>query len=202
MTVGETKRTRLTAAERREQLLDAATSCVLEKGFHEVSIDGIARKAGITRAVVYQHFDDLPALLSAVIDRATARAQQQVETTTLQSLDGGDARALMLESVRSYITVVSADPDTWRLVLMQPEGAPEELRRKIAHGRTQMLAAMTSAVLPILEDAEDAELTARVLSAIADQYARLALEDPDRYPPGRLLDHADWMIAGFLSKPA
>ena len=37
-------------------------------------------------------------------------------------------------------------------------------------------------------------MTARTLSAIADEYARLVLTDPERFPPERLLDHARWFL--------
>lgn len=200
MTAPSTKRTRLTAPERREQLLEAATALVLEKGFHDVSIDAIAKRAGITRAVVYQHFDSLTELLQAVVERAAESGRAQVREATLDNPTSEDPRDLMLQSVRAYIEVVTADPDTWRLVLVQPEGAPDALRESIADARTQLLAQITRAVLPIFAGSTDAELTARILATIADQYARMALEDPKKYPPERLLEHADWMIAGFLAE--
>jgi hypothetical protein len=40
----------------------------------------------------------------------------------------------------------------------------------------------------------DPELTARALSAVADEAARLLLSDPERYPPTRLVDHARWLL--------
>jgi hypothetical protein len=40
----------------------------------------------------------------------------------------------------------------------------------------------------------DPELTARALSAVADEAARLLLADPERYPPARILDHARWLL--------
>ena len=45
-----------------------------------------------------------------------------------------------------------------------------------------------------------AELTARVLSAVSDEFARLMLSDPDRFPPERLLDHARWMLGRGASE--
>lgn len=200
MAASSPKRTRLTAGERREQLLEEATALVLERGFHDVSIDGVAKRAGITRAVVYQHFDDLTELLQAVIERAADSARQQVSEATLEDPASADPRDLMLQSVRAYIAVVTGDPDTWRLVLCQPEGVPADLRDTIANARTQLLAQITRQVLPIFAESSDAELTARILATIADQYAHLALEDPKKYPPERLLEHADWMIAGFLAE--
>jgi len=80
---------------------------------------------------------------------------------------------------------------------MPPEGAPEKLRHAIGQGRRAVLASLARAVRPALRsgDDNDAELTARVLSAISDEYARLVLTDPDRYPPDRLLGHARWWLA-------
>lgn len=184
------------APDRREQLLDVTTELAVEEGFHAISLEAVARRAGITRAVIYQHFDDLQALLEAVIERESARALEQVGQSALADLSADNARELLLESLASYLRVVRDHPTTWRLVLMPPEGAPESLRRSIAQGRAAVLARLTRAVQPALSGGEgnDAELTARVLTAISDQYARLVLTDPARYQPERLLRHARWWL--------
>ncbi len=85
-------------------------------------------------------------------------------------------------------------------VLIPPEGAPEKLRQAIAHGRRSVLARLTRAVRPALHggDDNDAELTARVLSAISDEYARLVLSDAERFTPDRFLRHARWWLAGVV----
>ena len=187
---------RMRAPARREQLLDVASQIAVEQGFHAVSVEAIARRAGITRAVIYQHFADLQALLEAVIERETSRALAQVSETALGDLSGGDRKELMLESLGAYLRAVNDHPNTWRLVLMSPEGAPESLRRSVADGRRSVLAQLTRAVGPALRsgDSGDAELTARLLSAVSDEYARLVLTDPDRYSPERLLLHARWWL--------
>jgi AcrR family transcriptional regulator len=182
----------MSAAARREQLLDVATHLAVEHGFHAVSVEAVARQAGITRAVIYQHFRDLQELLEAVVDRETSRALAQVSETTLRDLSEGEPLELMLESLDAYLRAVRDHPTTWRLVLMPPEGAPKTLRRRIEHGRRSVLAKLTQAVRPALraENAGDADLTASVLSAISDEYARLVLTDPVRNPPERLMRHA------------
>lgn len=187
---------RMRASARREQLLDVATQLAVEQGFHVVSVEAIARRAGITRAVIYQHFGNLQALLEAVIERETSRALAQVSETALTDLSEGDAKELMLESLKAYLRAVHDHPTTWQLVLMPPEGAPESLRQSITKGRRSVLAQLTRAVRPALRsgDVNDAELTARVLSAISDEYARLVLTDPARYQPERLLRHARWWL--------
>src|SRR3954454_5431761 len=159
---------RMRAPARREQLLDVTTQLVVERGFPAVTIEAIAQRAGITRAVVYQHFGDLPTLLEAAIDREMTRARAQVSETTLADLDEGEPLELMLESLESYLRAVRDHPTTWRLGLMPPLGAPEKLRDAIAAGRRSVLGRMIAAVRPALGGAadDDAELTARVLSAI------------------------------------
>ncbi len=186
----------MTAAARREQLVDVAATLAVDRGFHAVSVEAVARQAGITRAVIYQHFADLQGLLEAVVDRETSRALAQVSETTITDLSQGDPQELMLESLDAYLRAVRDHPTTWRLVLMPPESAPTTLRHRIERGRRSVLAKLEKAVRPALstENANDAELTARVLSAISDEYARLVLTDPNRYPPQRLIRHARWWL--------
>src|ERR1700751_5467107 len=59
----------LPRGQRREQLIDAALEVILERGYARISIEAIARAAGVTRPVVYDHFPNLNRLLHAVIER-------------------------------------------------------------------------------------------------------------------------------------
>jgi len=188
---------RLGAVARREQLLDVAARLVGERGFHGLSIEAVAGGAGVTRATVYLHFKDLHELLEAVIDRETSRALAQFSETALTHLDQGEPRELMLEALDAYLHAVASQPSTWRLILIPPEGAPLSLRKKVAAGRAAALKRLSAAVQPLVErqpELPDAELTARILSAHSDEYARLILTDPDRYPIKRLLSHARWWL--------
>lgn len=197
MTPPSAKTHRLSAAARREQLLDLTARLAAERGFHAISIEAVSARAGVTRALVYNHFRDLNQLLEAVVERETSHALAQVSETTLTNLDEGNPEQLMLEALDAYLNAVRSSPTTWRLVLMPPEGAPPALHTKIAVGRAAVLARLSRAVQPATNrnpEPGDAELTARVLSAISDEYARLLLTDPERFPPQRLLRHARWWL--------
>lgn len=183
----------MSGSERRDQLLDVTTELIAARGFQDLTLEAVARRAGITRPVVYEHFGDLVGLLDATIEREMSRALSQVSETALTRLTDGPPVDLMVESVASYLHTVRSHPTTWRLVLTPPEGAPPILRERIASGRAKALTGLIDAVSPALPegpDSPDAELTARLLSAIADHYARLVLEDPERFNPERLLKHA------------
>ena len=189
---------RMSAAERREQLLDVTKQIVGEHGFHQLSIEMIAQQAGITRPVVYQHFEDLDALLEAMLQREALRALSQLSGILPQSVPSdGDRSTELLAALRGYLETIQSDPVTWRLVLMPPEGAPRVLRETVENGRDAVVAALAQVVGPGLSPqnpSPDPQLTARLLSALSDEAARLLLKDPDDYPIERLMRHAEWLL--------
>jgi AcrR family transcriptional regulator len=185
------------AEERREQLLDATKAIVADRGFHAVSIEAVAREAGITRPIVYGHFRDLQGLLEALIDREGARALEQLAAILPSDLGGGDPRETLLGALRGYLEAVRADPTTWRLVLMPPEGAPTILHDRIAGGRAAVVEHLARAVGPGLgpgRESPDPELLARMLSAVSDEGARLLLTDAERYPVERIVGFSRWLM--------
>jgi len=187
----------MTAPARREHLLDATAAIVAKEGFQGVSMQSVARRGGVSRPIVYEHFGDLHGLLEALVARETIRARGQIAETALGDLSAGDPAELMLESLARYVDAVARHPTTWRLVLMPPEGAPELLRKSIIRGRATVLDGLTAAVRPGAlpgNESPDPEMTARILSAIADEYARLVLVDPVKFTPARLLAHARWLL--------
>jgi AcrR family transcriptional regulator len=186
-------RRRLSAAERREQLLDVTAELAAEQGFHRISIEAVARRAGITRPIVYEHFNDLPRLLEAMVDRENDRALAQLAAILPGEIGAAGPAEALTAALRGYLEAVRAEPARWRLVLMPPEGAPELLRERIAAGRAGVLSALAAVVGPGL-DSPDPPLTARTVSAVADEAARLALDDPETYPIDRLVAHAGWVL--------
>lgn len=190
----------MSSGERREQLLDATKALAVDKGFHAVSIEAVARRAGITRPIVYGHFGDLAGLLEALIERETTRALIQLAEIMPAPGAGDDLRASLLGALAGYLRAAEGDPDTWRLVLMPPEGAPESLRERIAVGREAVVAQLAGLVRSGLgEDARppDPELAARMLSALADEGIRLRLTEPERYPVERIEAQAAWLLEGL-----
>ncbi|MDQ3741527.1 MAG: TetR/AcrR family transcriptional regulator [Actinomycetota bacterium] len=192
--------TRLPAAVRREQILDATKALALERGFHAVSIDAVARAAGISRPIVYDHFRDLPGLLEALVEREDARAREQLAAVVPRHPEGADLREALLDATRRYLEAAQGDPDTWRLVLMPPEGAPESMRARVEAGREEVIGGMRAAIGPLLEqrDVPDPELVVRMLSTLADDAVRLLLTDPERYPVERLLATTRWMLGRLV----
>lgn len=211
----ERRPARMSSRQRREQLLDVTKRIVAERGFHEVSIEGVAREAGISRPIVYGRFRDLAGLLEALVQREGARALAQLAEVLPANLAGGDPARQLLSALRGYLEAVRSDPATWRLVLMPPEGAPAILHEQIGRGRDAVVAQLAGAIgagsdpaspphdsARLTGDSPDPELTARMLSAVADEAARLLLTDPDRYPLERILAHAEWALGQLVPAPS
>ena len=193
------KGNRLTGPERREQILDATKALAGERGFHAVSIDAVARRAGITRPVVYSHFDDLAGLLRALVDREAQRAVAQLLELVPSETDATEPASMLLGSLRAFLEAVADDPVTWRLVLVPAEGTPEILRERAVQIRaavTQQLAAVVPHAIASGSGppSPDPELTALTLQAVAEEAARLLLERPGEFTIDRVMQHTVWML--------
>ncbi|HET6795150.1 MAG TPA: helix-turn-helix domain-containing protein, partial [Acidimicrobiales bacterium] len=64
-----TTRIRLTRQERRGQLLDAGAAIVVESGADSLTMEGVAVRAGVSKALPYQHFQDAEDLLTELATR-------------------------------------------------------------------------------------------------------------------------------------
>jgi AcrR family transcriptional regulator len=174
-----------------------------EQGFHQLSIEAISRRAGVTRPVIYAHFEDLDALLEAMLQREAGRALTQLAAIMPAELpEGRRRRQALLAALRGYLEAIESDPVTWRLVLMPPEGAPHMLREQVERGREAIVATLAKVVGPGIapeRPSPDPQLTARLLSALSDEAARLLLSDPAEYPIERLMRHADWLLGQLIS---
>jgi AcrR family transcriptional regulator len=194
-------RRRLSSAERREQVIDVTRDLAEARGFHALSIDAVARAAGISRPIVYSHFGDLTGLLNAVVDREGERAVAQL-AALLPKGAGDDPREQLIGALGAFLAAVKAEPVRWRLILMPAEGAPEVMWERFRRERAAVTAQLATVVGPALSlvpgaPAPDAELLARTMQALAEELARVVLEDPERYPIERLLAYARWALRPF-----
>jgi len=198
MTTAPTTSPRLTGPQRREQILDVTKAMVGERGFHGISIDAVARRAGISRPIVYGHFENMAGLLNALVEREGARAIEQLMALLPRPGSGQDPRDVLIGGLRAFLEAVRDEPVTWRLVLMPPEGTPEILRERAIQVRravTDQLAALAPQVMTAAgKPPPDAELAALTMQAVAEDAARLLLENPGEYPIERLLAHAEWLV--------
>jgi AcrR family transcriptional regulator len=107
---------RLPRAQRRQQILAAATQAFARTGFTATSLDDIAAEAGITRVILYRHFESKTDLYQAVLDRVcdllATHVAGQVGEFTDASIDG-------------LLAAAAADPAGFRLLFRHAAREPE-----------------------------------------------------------------------------
>ena len=181
---------RLPPGERREQLLDAALSVIVEQGYSGVSIEAIARAAGVTRPVVYDHFPGLERLLHAVIEREESYSLAQLEEVVPAEPGDRDPVDVLVAGVKRFLDAVATRPATWRIILLPLEGTPTLVREHVEGNRARVLARIEDLVRWAIERRElpfdlDVELAARAIRDLGEEAGRMVLTDPDSYSPER-----------------
>jgi AcrR family transcriptional regulator len=192
--------------QRREHLIDAALEVILERGYARVSIEAIARAAGITRPVVYDHFPNLNRLLHAVIEREERISLEQLAHVVPEHPGDYEPGQLLAGGVSRFLEAVTTRPATWRLILLPLEGTPPIVRQHVEVGRARVLERIERHVRWAIEQSElprrlDIELTARGIRDFCEQAGRMVLTDPVRYSTERYeLYTRDFL--GLLARPS
>lgn len=176
-------------SERREQLIDAALRVIVEQGYAGVSIEAIARTAGVTRPVIYDHFPNLGALLQALIEREEriALAQLAEVIPNAELGESEDPVTLLGSGVRRFLEAVRSRPSTWRIILLPLDGTPAIVRQHVETNRARILERLRELVRWGTGEAVtlDVELAAGSILALAEEAGRRVLTDPAHFPPER-----------------
>jgi len=117
------KRTRLSPAARRGQILDEAARLILEEGLHAVSMERLARDVGISKGLVYNYFATRDALLAELLRREQTELRDRGMARALQAGSFADmirqTTRLYLEQTRdrgALIAALLSDPSVARLM--------------------------------------------------------------------------------------
>jgi len=179
--------------QRREQLIDAALNVILEHGYGGVSIEAIARAAGVTRPVVYDHFPNLPRLLHALVEREERYSLEQLDQVVPElpfQTGSEDPGELLAAAVRRFLDAVMDRPATWRLILLPLDGTPALVREHVEINRARIVKRIEGFVQASVDYGQlpaelDVELAARAIHDLAEAAGRTVLTHPERFPTDR-----------------
>lgn len=105
---------RLSAVERRQQILQHAFSQIRDQGFKTVSVRDISRAAQINEALIYKYFPTKDALLRAVVQEIVDR--QPVRSVT-PARDKEDFKNQLQGFVEFFLEKTLDDPSILRIIL-------------------------------------------------------------------------------------
>ena len=116
------RRKRLTAPARRELIEQAALAVFAERGYHGASVDAIARRAGVTPPVVYDHFASKLALHKRLLERTRDELLAMWRTQL-----AGDAPAVerIPRALDAWARYVEEHPYAPRMFFHETTGDPE-----------------------------------------------------------------------------
>jgi AcrR family transcriptional regulator len=122
MTSPPTRR-RLTAEERRAGILDAALAVFSARGYHASSIDDIAREAGISKALIYEHFDSKQGLYGDLLEQNANELFERL-ASSLAGVEVESGAARLATGLDAFFSFVEERRDAWR-ILFQDVSDPE-----------------------------------------------------------------------------
>ena len=172
---GSTGRTRLSAEQRRAQLLELGVSLLAHRSLDELTIDALAEKAGISRGLLYHYFGDKHAFREAVVRRAVEDLVAQTAPPAT-----GDPLARLLASLTAYVDYVEANREGYRSIVRAAAGGNEELRGLYEQAR----AALTDRIFTedaqgdLIGDTPATRLMVRGWAALTEELVLAWLDDP------------------------
>jgi AcrR family transcriptional regulator len=109
------------ARERRKVLLGAALEAFSERGFHEVTLDEVAARAGVSKALIYEHFASKRELVRALLDTYVHELLGRL-AEAIAAAEPGEER--MRTGVDAVLRFVEQRPGAWRM-LFRNSGDPD-----------------------------------------------------------------------------
>ncbi|HET6776015.1 MAG TPA: TetR/AcrR family transcriptional regulator [Acidimicrobiales bacterium] len=113
-------------AARRAELLDAAIRAIRQGGGH-AAMEDIAAEAGISRPILYRHFDDATGVYAAVADRFCTELLARLRRSAREERPG---RRLLRRQIVTYLAFIAEDPDVYRFLMRQ---VPPDRPRPATH---------------------------------------------------------------------
>lgn len=190
-------------AAREQLMIEVATRCFSERGYHATSMDEIAEGAGVTKPMVYAYFGSKQGLYVACMQRAS---QPLIEAVAV------DRSELPVDQqhwqgILAFFTFVADNHDTWSRLYLEAHGiggeaakAAERIRQDAARIVAQLIAEAAEA------EGVDVDLSAHI-DPLAHAFVGAAEatlrwwndhpEEPVELVAGRLMNFA-WQGFGRL----
>ena len=105
----------MTGQERREQLLDVGRALFAERGFESTSIEEIAKRADVSKPVVYEHFGGKEGLYAVVVDREMKRLLARIT----DSLEQTHPKVMLEQAAIALLTYIEDEQAGFRILIRQ-----------------------------------------------------------------------------------
>lgn len=108
----------LPRAERRSSIVAGAARAFAASGFDATSMEDIAAASGVTKLILYRHFESKEELYRSILEAVSSRLGAEVAS----AVDAGRRRGVI---VPAFLTVAREDPDGFRLLWRHSSREPK-----------------------------------------------------------------------------
>lgn len=130
--------------ERRASILDGAAAAFADTGFAATSMESIAASVGVSKLIVYRHFDSKEELYRSVIERVAVRLADAFAEAVAHG-DPAEAPA------GAFLTVAREDPEGFGLLWRHSAREPQ-FAEHVERCRTLAVSYARSRLAPLLPD--------------------------------------------------
>ena len=169
---------RLSATARREQILDVALEVFGRAGFDGASMNDVADAAGVTKPVLYQHFDSKRELYRALLEEVGNRLLSAIAKATADAPDG---KSQTQRGFQAYFRWVAEDHDEFKL-LYGGTRRDDEFRDTIRHVTNEAAEAIAPLIAADIEP-EHRRTVAHALVGLAEGASRRLVDMGENFDP-------------------
>jgi len=173
---------RLPANARREQILDVALEVFARQGFHGASMNEVADAVGVTKPVLYQHFDSKRDLYQALIDEVGDRLLASISKAAAEATDGKTQTEL---GFRAYFRWVADDHDAFRFLFGSGTRRDDEFNAAVQRITAQAAQAVAPLIAVDIDERHRTTL-AHALVGLAEGASRLLVARGDEFDPDEI----------------
>jgi AcrR family transcriptional regulator len=135
---------RMRAPERRKQLLEVARKVFGRRGYHVVTMDDVAREAGVTKPILYDHFPSKRDLYRDLLEEDLANLKERLREA-LETSKGNRQR--IQGSFQAYFDFVDEEGAGFRLLMQEAVGPEREFREMVFRFREEVLEQVTEVIV-------------------------------------------------------
>lgn len=190
--VQDFKHGRVPRAVRERQLLELAEALFAERGYAGASMDELARRAGVTKPVVYELFGSKDGLFGACVDRSIERLAADI-STAVRAQDDPEER--LRAGGLAFIRFAAANRVAWDLMSMG--GSFEQKARAVRSSQAELIRELMAEMARDDVDQRELEVAAHAVNAAYEGVAHWMWAHPD-VPIEQIADWiADMLIPGL-----
>ena len=192
-------RIRMTAAERREQLIEVGRGLFAERGFDGSAIEEVATRAAVSKPVVYEHFGGKEGLYTVVVDREVTLLLSMMR----EALTAGRPRELLEQAAITLLDYIEQHPDGFRILVRDsPIGTSASFQSMIGDVATRVEGILADAFSRHGFDPKTAPMYAQMLVGMVGTTGQWWLDtrQPDRHVVAAHIVNLAWNGLSGLDK--